>query len=653
MAEVVYYRFTPMVIDENQQLDAILEVRVSGPVSSVKLQLESSNVEIPLYDNGTQGDKIAGDGIYTTKIKMSYILHNFTPDDVNRNFVGFLHLYSGKQKGEYNVFTDILTSKIPQIRLRKVANDVQYSEHLVNIVSSNFFTNFDLVSLIQKFYSHFEDNYDFLNVVYEISYMQNRYHEQIQNTCVQGIGYPISPSGGYIIKPKTNANYFGSNGRVLGYTIFPCPTFFDGASPDYQHELCHQWVNFLNMPPLNSALPHWPLSDLASGIMGYGKGIGTQGLDFNYSLLPSGPNYQCIPNNDPKEFTDLSLYLMGLIPDNQVTNHFVFDDQNQQIQGTGTPGQYLLKGPVTNVIVQDISANLGPRNPPYGKAKKKFRIATIIVSKDGLLSKDAMRLYDFFSARAEKNTIVQYSSGLKKGITKPFHLATRGEGKLDTRIKRYILVDASRDGGVWWFPQTTQFSSIKPHQGKKLATYFRSLGHKVRELPRKHQIDSKLLKDFNIVIRTVGFGSYLTSEISAYQNYVAEGGYLLLLSDHGPPDDLAMSFGLKFQGTTRGENVITKFAGHPLTKQQNPLSYYVGGGLTSYSPNSQILGWVSNKTFLDLNNNLVKDPGEPTGFPVFGAMVHGKGRIVFCGDANLFERVPQPLIRNLLHWFAD
>lgn len=34
-------------------------------------------------------------------------------------------------------------------------------------------------------------------------------------------------------------------------------------------------------------------------------------------------------------------------------------------------------------------------------------------------------------------------------------------------------------------------------------------------------------------------------------------------------------------------------------------------------------------------------------------MPFGKGKIVFCGDANLWMQVPQPLVKNTLHWFAS
>lgn len=34
-------------------------------------------------------------------------------------------------------------------------------------------------------------------------------------------------------------------------------------------------------------------------------------------------------------------------------------------------------------------------------------------------------------------------------------------------------------------------------------------------------------------------------------------------------------------------------------------------------------------------------------------MPFGKGKIVFCGDVNLWMQVPQPLVKNTLHWFAS
>jgi hypothetical protein len=213
-----------------------------------------------------------------------------------------------------------------------------------------------------------------------------------------------------------------------------------------------------------------------------------------------------------------------------------------------------------------------------------------------------------------------------------------------------ILIDASRDGGVWWFPQAGTFDPSMAHQGKALADYLRSLGHKVDELPRPHAITPELLADYQLVIRAVGLGSYSSAEINAYTNYVQNGGRLLLLADHSATDALASSFGLQFEGKTCGENKLNNYVAHPITQGVGELSYIVGSALTSYPGTAQIIGRLSNLSYLDLNNNNIQDPGESSRPDVLGLMNLGSGRIVFCGDTNMWQSVPQPLTDNVLEW---
>ena len=56
-----------------------------------------------------------------------------------------------------------------------------------------------------------------------------------------------------------------------------------------------------------------------------------------------------------------------------------------------------------------------------------------------------------------------------------------------------ILVDASHDGGGWWFPQAGSYSANLPHQGKALADLLRSRGFTVDELPRDILITDSIL----------------------------------------------------------------------------------------------------------------------------------------------------------------
>jgi hypothetical protein len=220
-----------------------------------------------------------------------------------------------------------------------------------------------------------------------------------------------------------------------------------------------------------------------------------------------------------------------------------------------------------------------------------------------------------------------------------------------------VLVDASRDGGVWWFPQAGPFDPEGDHQGKALADFLRSTGYRVDELGRPTTITLSLLQAYAIVIRAGEFGGYTGGEISAYRQYVGAGGRLLLLADHmrfAPPDDLGRSFGLVFAGITRGENLLQLRAGHPITSGLSSLYYGVGSALMSAPDSALILGTLDSASYVDLDDNGVQGAGEPSAPPVFGAMTFGSGRIVFCGDLNLWEwDASRGLVDNVLAWLRE
>lgn len=228
-----------------------------------------------------------------------------------------------------------------------------------------------------------------------------------------------------------------------------------------------------------------------------------------------------------------------------------------------------------------------------------------------------------------------------------------------------ILVDASKGGGEWWFPQGDDgtFDSDDQHQGKALADYLKSLGYTVIELPRFTRIpgsslittSTDLLTLFEIVIRSSGFLGYSPEEINAYHSYVSNGGSLLLLADHGRfvnVEQLALSFGISFEGISVGDNIIDTFETHPITAGVSSVGYGVGSGITEFPNTANILGYLSANTYVDLNDNNVQDVGEPVGAPVLGEMSFGAGKIIFSGDVNMWELVPQPLVDNSINWLA-
>jgi hypothetical protein len=635
--EISWKRFTPLVVEPGSTPSAVLEVKVDGSPTEVRLELASTGVEVALRDDGVAPDAIGGDAVFTIELSIADLTYDFDISDVNRNFVGFLRLYDGSSvEQQNNVFIDVLTSGIASVDLEVVAADVQLTDHLVNIFDPALL-DAPPSAATTRFYDHFGDDYDFINVVYTTSRTMNRHHIPVKNE-VTGIG----------MGPLDNAAAYGSAGRLMGATVFPISTMFDAAARTHSHELGHQWVNFLPVAPLNLATPHWPLSDLAAGVMGYNTAANPQGLRFPFHLKPEGSDYRLLPREEPDEFSDLTLYLMGLLPDSEVSNHFVFDNQSQ----TPTSGGTLL-GPVTPVTMADILAALGARSPSHSESKRRFRVGTVIVSDVGLLPERAMRLYDHFAARGSATEIVSFSDGFAQGEAKPFYVATKGRGCLNMAIKRRILVDASRDGGVWWYPQIGPFDSSQPHQGFALAEHLRSLGHLVTELgrtPGPDPITDELLARYDMIVRAGGLGDYDDSEIEAYQGFVKRGGGLLLLADHGPADHLTLSFGLQMEGVNRCGRQLTRFVDHTVTEGVAPLHYQAGAGVTAHPAEATIVGRLSRWAYLDVNENRRPDRGEPWGPAVLGVMPYGCGRIVFCGDANLWQSVPQPLVRNTLEW---
>jgi hypothetical protein len=190
-----------------------------------------------------------------------------------------------------------------------------------------------------------------------------------------------------------------------------------------------------------------------------------------------------------------------------------------------------------------------------------------------------------------------------------------------------ILVDASKDSGVWWFPQTNgPFDPTEPHQGKALADYLRLQGYDVIETPRLIRIDCVELSRHHLVIARPS-SAYSAAELAAYGTFVSRGGRLILLYDHTDVSNLAQSFGVQASGAYTG--LLTSFTPHPITTGVSSLIFAAGAAITSAPPQFLVLARLAR-------------------MPVMGIMSVGLGEVFYLGDTNGIEGVPQPFVDNLL-----
>jgi hypothetical protein len=200
-----------------------------------------------------------------------------------------------------------------------------------------------------------------------------------------------------------------------------------------------------------------------------------------------------------------------------------------------------------------------------------------------------------------------------------------------------ILIDASKDGGVWWYPQAGLFDAQAEHQGKVFADFLKDAGFEVTELGRDKKVTDELLDGYQIIIRASGFERYDQTEVEAYQKAIDRGISLVLLSDHKAndnTDEIADLLKVQFFGVTPDES-LNKFANHPLFENVNDLRYLVGAYIETTDENLQPLAWLSD------------------GNPVAGILKHSKSRIFVMGDVNAIEFLPQPFSNNLATWLGE
>ena len=406
---IVYYIDDPVVVQMGATTNVTLTLKTDGTVTTLAVDLEAGGI--------LTATALATD-TYRLVFTPEQALFNYSPS-YNHNFVGYLRVYVGATLlGRYNLFINVSDAAVPSLLPLDLAPNVRAGIHVVNLLMPAAPLGVDDADVTNLFYQFYPDTFDFINVVYAEGRFENRYHIGVSNA-VQGIGVGIHDS---------TASY-GSGGRLLGITHFPISTVFDGAEDGYQHELGHQWINFVL-----EGEPHWPISELAQGIMGFSiPGSGGEGGDFPYELAPNGDGSYTVHYNPDLRwdigFTDLDLYLMGLLPAAQVEPALVFTNQDQaaQLHEGG-----ILQGPTYTVDANTIIASYGARVPAAGAAQRNFRVASIIVTRDRLLTPNELAFFDYMAARASLTQPVPYSSGFVQGTARPFFLTTRGLGTLDS-----------------------------------------------------------------------------------------------------------------------------------------------------------------------------------------------------------------------------
>jgi uncharacterized protein (TIGR03437 family) len=377
----------------------------------------------------------------------------YEPRHLNISDIGVARSYSSTAATGAIRIAIRYAENLPPVRLTPLAADAQRSDYIINIHSKAFYDGmvangmhvFAAEPLARRMYAFLPDDFDFLNlIVGNVTNIANRYHGVIRNS-VSGLG---------ISNTLNTGASWGSARRLLGFNMYPNISFYDLSEGGSNHEIGHQWISAINAGPFAIGRPHWPISSMAAGLMGFSDPFNRQGLGFPCRFTPQADGSIVVAPGSPisNRFGDFDLYLMGLLDPSEIRDpqYIITDTAKLQAAttsscvgaGTLTASQY------QRVTIQDlISAAGGERQPNAAASQKDFRAVNLVVSRDGLLSAEEMAYFEQMARRGEERNIIPSSVG-RPGVHIPWFTATRERSTLSTKISSLPMPVISTGGVV-------------------------------------------------------------------------------------------------------------------------------------------------------------------------------------------------------------
>ena len=410
----MWYELQPRAVPLNG--DSVrITVGVDGAPTRVQLSTWSKFITVPRVSAG----------IYSTRVAVNDLLFGYRAGDL-RNTGAFVEVETATLTQQTSITVNVREPSVPLVDPQLLSNRVQAASHVVNIRLDSLYLGDQVPSeVLRTLYQFFNDDYDFVAVL-----------EQVQSPDPYGYFAARNAVNGLGLQIFDRAEAYGSAARLNGILNFPNDALFDPAETSVLHELGHRWFNFSNLNSLRTGRPHWPISTLATGINGFAgtDPITAQATVFRYELTPQPDGTATVrPLADrPRQFNDFELYLMGLLSPDSVRTHITFlnQDQMNQLRING-----VLSGPTDTITVAKWTAREGIRTPAYPNAQRTFRMATIVLSRNALLSREELSYYNMVARRAESEIGLPAILATTRFTTQPFFAATGGRGQLVTQLR--------------------------------------------------------------------------------------------------------------------------------------------------------------------------------------------------------------------------
>ena len=123
-----FFRWDPLVVRKTETKPVQFEFAVDGDPTRVVFELNANaatagqpGVDYAMHDDGTAGDLVAGDGIYTISFPAQTLVSGLSADDVFRHFVGYVKLFPGRDASVERQYVRVGPDRRDSTRGRRAA----------------------------------------------------------------------------------------------------------------------------------------------------------------------------------------------------------------------------------------------------------------------------------------------------------------------------------------------------------------------------------------------------------------------------------------------------------------------------------------------------------------------------------------------------
>jgi hypothetical protein len=307
---------------------------------------------------------------------------------------------------------------------RVVSLQMTASEYSSWVTNDEFSTDAKRQAIVQDIYQKFDDKFDFIFLILNETTMPSYYS-------YVGKCYTTSNSTTGIGISTFNSDVsYCSAGRLKAVIALAQKDYLmNGPS---LHELMHNWGNRIistvdwNGTSQYDAIPHWGFTGGSNaGQLGGFKqstlqtNVGGNPNKYRASLFGGFAN-----GGNSVPYSDLELYLMGLIPLTDVADFDVFSGITQKTT-IGTDITEFTASTRVNYNAAKILTDAGQRNPSYVTSQKDFRLLIVLITPAPLTETE------WTNIDAQSEWFGRPSSG-GLGYIYNFWEATRGLGTIET-----------------------------------------------------------------------------------------------------------------------------------------------------------------------------------------------------------------------------